>query len=766
MALDTLFQNVTGGAAGVNQYVQDVLSDVTVPADSNSGLTDTAATNPLGQFVGNNDVPRFRVQTLWISSITKNDGTLDFASSVGLKPTYQLNFHRTQTEAKAYVFGNPRFFSLSERFSPLNRPVVVMSDVQDGCIVTGRFQRVNWIVESRGGTVETLVDGAGAATTTLDANVTGLNVTLSGIPENVYYTSIRNASSNSTDDLHTFQIRNTSAAAIRLVGIEIYYTETPASGPGSTYVNKNKNTTTVSTTFSLPSMGSSLGGIQAYVKNQASGVTLTAQGYTAIAANGLGSSGTNILNMTTGTGGSFPQNSILYASQGSSLFYAHVTNQSTDTLTVAPTLSFGVSNIITKFGQYGFSQTISASTYIENIKPTPFSSTYYWSGFTAVPTTGYTSLNTLFFQGGGSAQIGFEGNYNALGIAFGGSGIFHGTFIINGVAAFGVNQAFTNTSTRSVVIDLPNQWHIVQFLPGLSMSSSLPIYGFRMFDKVPVGISYGVLAYEKAQVAFMDRNASLGPVTQNIGSYQRVYANNMNFSGNWTPGATLTAPGNIFYYGSAGSTAVMNFHYYGNQLSVLGVQNGASFALTVDGGAVGATLNRTISPGSEGWHQVALVVRGGTLLVSGIEYARTFTEKTVTQSVAQDSQVSCIFSAGLTSGTAFGLNASIIYDAVLFDTMGIYNATTGYIRVPKSARYRFSVVSQASALHTIYLIINNVSRQTLHTLTLINSVASGSATVQLVAGDYVTVVTDANTTFGGISSGRYQNEYSVELLKE
>src|SRR4051812_42957796 len=103
MSKDMLFTNDAGAAGGAIDYVKDVFSDVSLPPSSNSGLTDTASTNPLSDSFANDDVPRFAQKTLFIKDLVLIE---DRSRWVLGKPTYRVIWNEDSPNVSGYVFGN------------------------------------------------------------------------------------------------------------------------------------------------------------------------------------------------------------------------------------------------------------------------------------------------------------------------------------------------------------------------------------------------------------------------------------------------------------------------------------------------------------------------------------------------------------------------------------------------------------------------------------------------------------------------------------
>lgn len=139
---------------------------------------------------------------------------------------------------------------------------------------------------------------------------------------------------------------------------------------------------------------------------------------------------------------------------------------------------------------------------------------------------------------------------------------------------------------------------------------------------------------------------------------------------------------------------------------------------------------------------------------------------TTTMSNDSDTRV-VTASAGLTSPTVPGANNVLIYDAVLFDTHGAYNATTGLYKAPVSGYYRLSAAAYGSvATSGLYPKINGVKGNFFLSLSGGSGVVVGGSTVfYLKAGDTVGIAGDGNTTsFDGISITQYPNHFEIERL--
>lgn len=606
MSKDTLFTTESAGASeGSGQYVQDVFRDVVLPASNNTGLTDNATTNPIGALVGNADVPRYAHKTLWVKDLVLIEDRSKWVSGA---PTYRIIWHEDFPAAVGYfspdeISGSSGDYLRTVSYNNYRRTEIFSPD---GCRagVTGKIRRM---------------------------------LTLSG--------SGNILSSVESNDLHTFTIGD-----INFAGVVVYYenaTTDVAAGPGTTYVNKTAATTTSETNVALPGFGSSLGGVGVLSKASGGAYSFATTGASTVTSIAQGSIGTNLLNVSLNHGASFPAGSGIVVDQGGGSYYVGgVQSVSTDTLTVYPTLPFGISQAVYRSWVAGQSLAISATTmYLaDSIDFSAFGglTTPFFDGrgkWAAWATNcGITTLSqgstapfyrTALGIFGQTGYINVQGQFSAAEfevVNFGGGGAtFGATISINGVPAFSIMDdtygieggGYAPTVFKQTVFsEAGGGWNAfnIGFDPATAVSN-FAITKVNLYRRRGLGASYGNLAALETFQAFADR--SLSATLMALGTAGRVYGDQLQFVGNWSR-TTGTGPSQVEYRGST-TNCTFTQYYYGKNFAILGTApSGATLAL--DGAGIALTFNQMISVASEGWHTVAYSHRSGTSIIQAFDF--------------------------------------------------------------------------------------------------------------------------------------------------
>lgn len=650
----TMFTNDSGVAGGPIAYVQDAFPDVTDTPSTNSGWSSTVSSNPLNNLYGNDDFPRYGPKTLWIKDLVLEPNR---ALWVNGEPTYRIIWNEPFPSAQGYVFGN---VSLKRNG---NQTFVQVRSVGDGLGVGGVFARCMFMMvgntaASATGTVA--VDGV-SNTTTVDWSRLGP----SNPNTDPMFAATVHANANETYNIHDFRLTaNQAGSVFQIAGVVVYSensTLTIDQFPGVSYNNKTRTSSSSNTTLPLPSFGASLGGRSVIWKNSGGGYSLSAIGVSTITSIATGSSGTNILNVSAGTGASFSAAYGVITSWGTSTYVGIIQSISTDALTIFPTLPFGISNTIYRYFQAGQSLALNASL---NILAFTFGSTeitkqgfttpfldplqnfcVWGSNYMATLIDGYNPC--LVFSGlsgaiGASGFIQVEGHFTSADIEWFGQsfGILSGTMCINGLPAYShANIGFTGVLKKSVFLEAGPGWNSFAFFPG-SSHVNVGIQRINLYHRNrDISASYGILAYFDTMQSFTPRSVNATYVAP--GTYRRLFADQILMKGqSLTRVLGATWPGGVAY--ACGLSAALSFQYYGNQFAILGGASmgfGASIQLSVDSGAnQGATsINTIISGGSYAFHSVSLSVLGGTLFISGIDFFRQTGEMKNLQTFAQPS---------------------------------------------------------------------------------------------------------------------------------
>lgn len=633
----TLFTNDSGAAGGAVDYIKDVFSDVSLQASNNTGLTDSATTNPLGQFFGNTDASLYGVKTLWIKDAVLISDRTKWISN---KPTYRVIWTESFPAVKGYLFGNVS----SSAQSGLSG--FTLRDVADGFGVGGKIRRLTWIVDgntSATATAQQVLDGSN--TTTID---------FSGIISGDAPVYRQHAASNESNDLHDYRLTSLQASTLKVLGVQVYFENTGANiqqDPGVTYVDKSKVSTTAGATFALPAMGSSLGGRSIIKKTSSSGYALSSQYSQSVLSIAQGSSGTNLVTVTTGHGASFPAGTGFVVAQGSSMYVGMVQSVSTDTLTVGPTLGFGLSNAIYSMWKAGSTHVISASLMqMTGSLDLSFCGTTYqlldscgrygaWASNMGATTV--DGVNSSVFLGA-SGFINVGGYFNAAEVELVGGAIHSATMCIDGIPAWSFNAGISGVIKQTLFTDGGPGWHNVSIQAGASMGA----IGFAKLNvynrKNDVGSSVGLLSGFDTLQAYTDRT-SINSTMMALGAYRRVFADQLPLKGSWVRGATYTAAGGANFYGSS-TNSILSYEYYGKNFAIIGTAASAA-TMTIDGVGTANTFNAMTTVASEGFHKVVYTVgSGATAQIQAFDYTRSQGEIESAQ-VVLESQTMPVFKA-------------------------------------------------------------------------------------------------------------------------
>jgi len=640
----TYFQPSSSGGSASNDFVTDAFSDISLPANNNTGFSSIAGKNPMSEFFANDDAPKFGVKTLWVKDLVLIE---DHTKWISNKPTYQVIFTEEMPGVFAYCFGNVKL---------LNNPQGIsanMREIDDGFGITGVVRQAAFILNpsTNGGTVDLFIDGTDTTTDLTYGSSASLAVN-AGI--NSYLTAYN--ATKQDKEIHDYRITANNTYNLSVAGIQVYFENASDNidcFPGSTYLDKEKITTSAISAQTVPTITGRNGGVSLVYKTAASAYAVSTLETQSVQSIGVGASGTNTIDVTTGQGASFPVGSGIVVGAGASYYVGTVFSVSTDTLTVGPTMTYGVSGILHKAWAAAPTLAISATQYISAFSFDPGQGQVpadYITGF-GVSTVGdfyysdtqkryriwgdslrYTYIDGVGGIGFNGASLGYmqcEGRFSAveleLASAPGATAIFHGTFGINGIAGgYGINEAFTSQLKKTVFTEAGPGWNRFVFTPGASISDQFVISKINFYqNSYPQGVSTGHLAYFEHQVNEIQRpaiNATLGT----LGAYQRVFADEMYFVGDWTRGTTHTAAGGAYFIGVSNNSSLTQY-YYGTKFGVIGVP-GTSVAISLDGAAIGNSLNTMINVATLGFHTVVVNHQGGTTVINAFDFVRPYGE--------------------------------------------------------------------------------------------------------------------------------------------
>ncbi len=640
---DTLFTNDSGAAGGSVAFIADTLPDVSLPPSNNTGLTNTSATNPLSLQFGNPDTPQFGAKTLYIKSVTLIE---DRSKWISNKPTYLINWTENWPSIVGYAFGN---FSVNSKAS---QPFLTFKTIGDGIGVNGLIRRVAWLSENTttaASTAQNATDGVAGTTTTFVVTASD-----SDVNQQSKYSAYVHAATNETHDLHDIRLTALQANTMNIVGAIIYFENTGYNIdmlPGSTYVNKAKVVTAGITTMALPSYGSSLGGKALIYKTSSAGYAVSAISATSIMTLGSGTSGQALLSVSAGTGASFLAGYGLVATSGTSAYVGTVVSISTDTLTMAPNLSFTIpasspvyrswyasasasinASLMQMSNQIDFSKRdllpLGATSILFPNSLPRFGATYplldpngkyaMWGqmfGFTNID-----SIPAVAFASGGLGFLQVDGLFGAAEVEFIGNGILHATFSVNGIPAHSVNAGQTGALRRTIFAEGGPGWNSFVIQPGVSLGI-LGISRINLYQRRSnIGISFGQLAEFETQQAYVDRG-TINATMISLGVHRRIYSDQMALAGPFVRGSTAASVAGCFYYGTT-TTCVSTTSYYGKNFSIIGTAGGGTLAL--DGAGIGLTFNIMQSVATEGFHSVVYTSgASATSIIQAFDYVRS-----------------------------------------------------------------------------------------------------------------------------------------------
>lgn len=631
-----LFDNVNPGTA--LSFIQDDFADITVPANSNLGFSNTPASNPLQHFYGNDDTPRYGAKILWLKDIQP---IANRALWINDRPTYDIIWHEDFPQAKGYCFGAVQLntFGAGKRLD-LNR-------VGDSIGVGGVIARVMWIVESdtgAGSSGQLALDGVNTTTIDFSSGSSGWD----GQPKfNAYVAE----ASNETRNIHDFRLSALPPPGnCKVTGVIVYYelgSSIDCFG-GTSYLNKTQVMST-GTTLALPSFAAFRGGLADIYKTSAGGYAATTSLVADIATIATGSSGTNLLSVTPGTGGSFLAGNFVYAAVGATQYIGNVLIRSSDTLTMGVTLPFGVSSTLYQLFRCGDSLPISQTLLQKSFE--------FYAGATQVvgisavngilafsdpqlnwrvwgATLGILGASAIFNILGmtqgidlnqASSFVQVDGRFQALEFEFlsGISAVLQATISIDGIPAFNYNENVNEPGIfrRTIMLDAGMGWHsvVMKRAAGFTQLLLSSVVGYQ--SKVYNGPSFGVLSELGMGQTFLQRNAQNATLTA-FGDYTRYFADSINFKGPWGRGTTAIAAGGVYFAGATGS-CTGRFGYYGSAAAIVGAL-GNSLTINIDGSLQGQSFNTWIGLSlSNGFHVLDFTCNGGTTRIDAIDVLST-----------------------------------------------------------------------------------------------------------------------------------------------
>ncbi len=658
----TLFKTDSGAGNNSLSYVQDTFNDISLPATNNTGLTSTAATNPLGAFFNDNDAPRYGYKTLYVKDLVIID---DHSLWINNKPTYRIIWSENAPFAAGYVCGSPTLNMDGKMNVTIN-----MADPSDIAGVTSTARRAVFLIYpsiTSPTTVTTNVDGVGTATYNVGGTTGGILNEKNGPRAH----TVSCEAANETNNIHDFRVISTTVGAVKLIGVQLYFENAGANiecPPGNTYYNKVKVTTSTGASLALPSLGSSLGGRNLIFKSQSGSYGVSSSIIPMQQSIGVGTNGAGTISVSTGHGASFPTGTIVAGFYGSTAYIGAVTSVSTDTLSVTPTVypASGVSGLLYKLAFGGFSAAIGTTLYqLSNtfgsseiistsrqnyISPKSQFAVNYDANC-AGPTLFYGATNFPFTTGkyllslSGGSYIKCEGYFSAAeievtGFTSTGVGTIGGTFYINGIPAWStVGVGITGVTKFSVFTGAGPGWNSFNWGFGGSFNnialSKISLYTVNQ----PYGISYGQLAYfDNIQSFIPQDNAIIGSTFSSWGNSRRYYSYELPI----VTGGASTITNNFYALRQAvpmsAGTDGFTLTFYGKNVAIGGTfAAGTTTVIDGTGIANAAIWGRTYTALTEGLHTLSVsMAAGNTTFIGNVDVSRTASGLTNLQKYADE----------------------------------------------------------------------------------------------------------------------------------
>ena len=635
-----IFTNDSGAGGGTSSYVTDTLPDYTFQPNVNAGFSSTVSNNPWNNNYANTDLPQYGSKYLPIKDLIYIQ---DRTKWINNKTTYQVIFYENYPQVQCYIFGN---ISITRQFGQTS---ILLKTIGDGISVNGVIRQVAFVVQPNSAataTAQVAVDGANQGTIDFSSFT---SAEPSPIVTNNFAAYLHNTTAESYN-IHDIRLTALQASTLALNGVIVYF-QGPNSVidqfPGTSYVNKTKVLTTTGISLAIPSFGSSLGGNALVYKTSLGGYTISALSSTTIASLASGASGTNLLNLSVGTGASFTAGYGLVLSQGASTYVGSVVSVSTDTLTMGTTLGFGASAIASVYTAWKGGSTLGINASLMALAYSiDFSKINFFNGLSATvyePTGNYalwgnnigitfidSNQSAIFLGASGFMQV--DGYFSAAEIETIGNGIFGATIAVNGLASWSQAAGQTGEVKKTIFTDAGPGWNSFNIGCGASMGA-LGIQKINLYQRArDISVSFGFLSDFDIAQTYTNRD-SINASLMALGGVRRVYADQLYFKNTWLRGATWTVPGGIYYRG-ASTNGSLSFQYYGTNFGVC-----ATFyvggTLTLDGAGVGLTANVMQSVATLGFHTIAYT--GGTAIISAIDYLNPIGKSRVDAQIAPSS---------------------------------------------------------------------------------------------------------------------------------
>ena len=349
-------QQVAGssGSAGSTDYLQDSFQDYSLPATNNTDLSSTILTNPLSDNYNNDLSAKYSFKTLYIKDLVLEQDQSKWFKN---QKTYRVVFTEDFPGVHGYVSGNVQVNNTIN-----GKSISLYGFAEFG--VNGQIVKASFLVKPSSSSnsnpvgkyiIDNSDTGTNIAVKDFSSEYNGVLDSLNGtfINEQNKYFLADDGGAFQTDDLHDFKFGNSSGAAanvaIEVIGVVVCLSSSASIvrvRGGSSFVDKSLATSANGATFTLPAQNASLfhlGAKSTFYENAAGVIGVTTYQVPLIQSQATGLSGTNSVSVDVGSGASFPLGTGLNIQSGTSLYFGIVRAQSVDTLTVSPTLPYGLS---------------------------------------------------------------------------------------------------------------------------------------------------------------------------------------------------------------------------------------------------------------------------------------------------------------------------------------------------------------------------------------------------------------------------------------
>ena len=412
-------QQVSGSSGSLNNsdYVNESFRDYVLPATNNNGLSSTISTNPLGDYFGNDLGAQYSIKTLYVKDLVLEE---DRSKWVNGGVTYRVIFNENFPGVHGYITGPASIIKeINGTAVSLNRNVSLFG-------VSGKIVKAFFLVKPRTSmngnaapSVSYTIDSGAATTVALtpfsDENG-GANTAENHIYDQHKYYLVDDGGANQTDDIHDYRIKvrqSNDDDFLEVIGVVVYLSTSSTHVTvkrGDVFVDKALSSSNVGSSLAISAQNASLfhlGAKTTFYQNTAGAVGSTIYTVPLLQTQATGLSGTNTVAVSAGSGASYPVGTGFNIQAGTSNYLGIVQSVSTDTLTVSPTLPYGVSGA-TMTKAFFSPQPVTQDMRLNSISAAIYDLAYSWD-----PRTTYGASNWVgrqFFRQP-TAGSGFTNNF-------------------------------------------------------------------------------------------------------------------------------------------------------------------------------------------------------------------------------------------------------------------------------------------------------------------------------------------------------------------